>query len=440
MFELKSTSKSIRKALLVGVLGSEEIREQVESLLDELQELVRTLGIESIQKMLAKSVPFHARYLVGTGKADEIVFAAKEKKVDVIIFDHEITPAQQRNWETLSGLPVIDREEVILDIFARRARTREARLQVDLAQMEYSLPRLTRAWGHLSRQGGGGIGAMGAGETQLETDRRLVRRRIDRLKEELVDVRLQRATRRKQRQRRPESHAAIVGYTNAGKSSLFQALTGSKTLVEDKLFATLDTMTRKIELPEGQSVLMTDTVGFVRKLPHRLVESFKATLEESVLADFLIHVLDVNNEAVLEFYQTTMEVLEELGADVKRMITVFNKIDLPQSPVRLASLQRRFPDALFISAETGEGLDALKDRISDLLADRVTRGDFLVPQSRYDLISGLHRNGSVITEVYEGDHVRLTAMLPPKMLPLYMPYRVDEPKKRNKRRASKSAG
>jgi len=425
VFELKSTSKPVRRALLVGVCWNHESAEEAASLLDELNALVDTMGMTVLERILIKSVQPHARFLLGSGKAAEVIALARARKAEIIVFDHPISPSQQRNWETLSQLAVIDREEVILEIFARRARSREARLQVALARTEYSLPRLQRAWEHLSRQGGTGFGAMGAGETQLETDRRLVRRRISNLKGELAEVHSQRATRRKQRLRRPTAHAAIVGYTNAGKSSLFQCLTETRVLVEDKLFATLDTTTRKIELPDGQSLLLTDTVGFIRKLPHKLIESFKATLEESVLADFLIHVLDVSNPAVIQFHRTTMDVMEELGADITRTITVFNKVDLQSDQVRISSLQRQFPDALFISAHTGQGLPELRNRMVDMLSDWVTCGDYLLPQSRYDLVSSLHRYGRIWAQAYEGDCIRLTASLPPKWTSLFAQYRVN---------------
>lgn len=424
MFELKSTSRPIRKAFLVGVYSSSKDVDEAFSLVNELADLMSTLGIPVSDSLLVKLVTPQPRFYVGSGKAEEIIRLAKEKKAEVIVFDDSLTPAQQRNWEKLSGLAVIDREEVILDIFSRRARTREARLQVELARMVYSLPRLTRAWEHLSRQGGSGFGAMGAGETQLETDRRLVRQRIDRLRDELKDIRSQRATQRKQRLRGPIPHAAIVGYTNAGKSSLFRRLTGADAFVEDKLFATLDTMTRKLKWGTGQTMLLTDTVGFVRKLPHQLVESFKATLEESIMADFLIHVLDVTNENVRDFYDTTMDVLEELGADLKKVITVFNKIDLLEDKSRIASLKRQFPEALFVSAETGEGLEQLSESIVELLRGDSILGSFLVPQARYDLISALHQHGAILSEEYEGDHVRLTARLPLKLLSRYEPFKV----------------
>ena len=317
MFDIKEKPKQVERALLIAVYKDAEQREECESLLEELDSLVDTLDIPVIDRLLVKVQERNPRYFVGTGKAEEIFERAKELEIDVIIFDNGLSPAQQRNWEALTGMAVIDREEVILEIFARRARTKEARLQVDLARMEYSLPRLTRAWGHLSRQGGG-LGGKGEGETQLETDRRLVRAQIDHLKSDLKLVRLRRATQRKQRERLPLPSAAIVGYTNVGKSALLNKLTGAQVLVEDKLFATLDTTTRRVILPSGQSLLLTDTVGFVRNLPHRLIEAFKATLEEAVLSDFLIHVLDASHPRVFDFYQTTIRVLGELGADEKR--------------------------------------------------------------------------------------------------------------------------
>ena len=366
MFEIKEKPKQVEKALLIGVYKDAEQKEESASLLAELESLVETLEIPVIERLLVRVQARNPRYLVGSGKAEEICERAKQLSIDVIIFDNGLSPAQQRNWEALTGVAVIDREEVILDIFARRAQTKEARLQVDLARMEYSLPRLTRAWGHLSRQGGG-LGGKGEGETQLETDRRLVRAQIDRLKSDLELVRLRRATQRKQRERLPLPSAAIVGYTNVGKSALLNKLTGARALVADKLFATLDTTTRRVVLPSGQSLLLTDTVGFVRNLPHRLIEAFKATLEEAVLSDFLIHVLDASHPRVFDFYQTTMRVLVELGADAKRMITVLNKVDLVKDEATLHTLRLHFPEGVFVSVRYGDGLKELLHRMADLL-------------------------------------------------------------------------
>jgi GTP-binding protein HflX len=290
--------------------------------------------------------------------------------------------------------------------------------------MEYSLPRLARAWGHLSRQQG--IGGKGEGESQLETDRRLVRRRIDQVKSELEEVRSQRATQRKQRERIPLPHAAIVGYTNAGKSSLLKKLTGAEVFVEDKLFATLDPTTRRVTLPGGQPLLLTDTVGFVRKLPHRLVESFKATLEEATLSDFLVHLLDASQPEIFAFHRTTMEVLAELGAPDKKILTVFNKIDLLADRNALNPLRRHFPDALFISTVTGEGLDELLHRMEQQLSDRFERLEMVLPADRADLLSGLHRHGQVISTAYLDDgSVLVHAVVPLKYHAQYEPFRRD---------------
>ena len=423
MFAVAEKPKNATRALLTGAWWKPQTVEEARSLLTELGELVDTLGLTVADTVLARIDRPQASYLIGSGKAQEIVVQAKALECDVIIFDNELTPGQQRKWEELSGLAVIDREEVILDIFAGRARTREARLQVELARMEYSLPRLARAWGHLSRQQGGGLGGKGEGESQLETDRRLVRKRIDNVKAELEEVRGQRATQRKQRQRTPVPNAAIVGYTNAGKSSLLKKLTGADVFVEDKLFATLDPTTRRIDLPGGAPLLLTDTVGFVRKLPHRLIESFKATLEEALMADFLVHVLDASQPEVFAFYKTTMDVLAELGAKEKRIITVFNKIDLLGGDDTTPNLLRRhFPDALFISTRTGEGLDELLARMADQLSGGSERLNLVLPAERSDLLSSLHRHGQVFDTDYADDGIHVRAVLPTKFVAHFAPY------------------
>jgi GTPase len=389
MFEIRDKPNMVERALLVGVYFDKHEADEAESLLDELRELVKTLGIGVVDQLLVRVPKSHARYLMGTGKTEEVIDVAKDLECDCIIFDNELTPAQQRAWEQDSNICVIDRQEVILDIFNVRAQTKEARLQVQLARMEYSLPRLARMWTHLDRQGGG-VGARGEGEKQLETDRRLARKRIDRVKAQLEEVRKQRTTQRKERERMPLPHASIVGYTNAGKSTLLNRLTGSSVLAEDMLFATLDTTTRRIELPDGQPLLLTDTVGFIRRLPHRLVEAFKATLEEALLADFLIHLLDASDPEVLATYTTTQEVLAELGAEEKRKLLVFNKVDLVEDNAMRRELEGRFPDACFISAGTGEGLENLQNRMSTMLAGRVHRLQLRIPQSRHDVVTRLH--------------------------------------------------
>ncbi len=404
----------VERALLVGAFADPAGRADAEDLLEELEELVRTLGIPVIEKMAVHTREIHAKYFIGSGKAEEICERARELECDVLIFDNELTPAQQRNWEVLAKVLVIDRQEIILDIFGARAQTREARIQVDLARMAYSLPRLTRAWGHLGKQGGG-IGAKGEGESQLEQDRRKIRGQIDRLKRELAGVRSSRATQRKDRKRAPVPNAAIVGYTNVGKSSLLRRMTGADVLVEDKLFATLDTTTRKIALPNKQPLLLTDTVGFIRKLPHDLIESFNATLEEAALSDFLIHVLDASHPRVLEFYETTKNVLEELGADTSQALVVFNKMDLVDDETTRAWLQGRFPEAVFISVHSGQGLDELVERLSELVASQTRSVELLLPLDRQELLARLHREGTVHSITYEESGARVLATIPPRL-------------------------
>ena len=421
MFEIKRREKMVERALLVSAYTDTAGKEDADDLLDELGELVRTLGVPVVGRMLAYNRAPQARLLVGSGKAEEVCEYARSLQCDVIIFDNELTPAQQRNWENLAKITVIDRQEIILDIFGARAQTREAKIQVDLARMTYSLPRLTRAWGHLGKQGGG-IGAKGEGESQLEQDKRKIRGQMDRLKQDLAEVRRNRANQRKDRKRAPVPNAAIVGYTNAGKSSLLRRLTGADVLVEDALFATLDTTTRKIDLPNKRPLLLTDTVGFIRKLPHQLVESFNATLEEAVLADFLVHLLDASHPRVLEFYGTTMKVLDELGADAKKTLTVFNKIDRVQDPMIRAMLKNAHPEALFISVHSGEGLDVLVDRLGELVGAGTREVRLLIPHDRTDLLARLHREGTVHETVYEENFCRIRATIPAKLTQHTAPY------------------
>jgi GTP-binding protein HflX len=411
MFEIKHREKMVERALLVGAYTAVEEKDDAEDLLNELGELVRTLGIPIIEKLLIFNREPQARLFVGSGKAEEVCNRAKELACDIIVFDNQLSPAQQRNWETLAGITVIDRQEIILDIFGTRAQTREAKIQVDLARMAYSLPRLTRAWSHLGKQGGG-IGSKGEGESQLEQDKRKIRGQIDRLKSDLKEVRRNRANQRKDRKRAPVPNAAIVGYTNAGKSSLLRRLTGADVLVENALFATLDTTTRKIDLPNKQPLLLTDTVGFIRKLPHQLVESFNATLEEAVMADFLVHLLDASHPRVLEFYGTTMKVLSELGADAKKTLVVFNKIDQVDDPLTRAMLRSHHPEALFISVHTGEGIDQLVEQLGGLVGEGTREILLHLPHDRTDLLARLHREGRVEQTDYEEEFIRIRASVP----------------------------
>jgi GTP-binding protein HflX len=421
MFEIKRRDKMVERALLVGAYTATDDKGDAEDLLGELGELVRTLGIPVIEKLLIFNREPQARLFVGSGKAEEVCERARELSCDIIIFDNQLSPAQQRNWEELAKITVIDRQEIILDIFGSRAQTREAKIQVDLARMSYSLPRLTRAWSHLGKQGGG-IGSKGEGESQLEQDKRKIRGQIDRLKRDLVEVRRNRANQRKDRKRAPVPNVAIVGYTNAGKSSLLRRLTGANVLVEDSLFATLDTTTRKIDLPNKQPLLMTDTVGFIRKLPHQLVESFNATLEEAVMADFLVHLLDASHPRVLEFYDTTMKVLSDLGADTKKTITVFNKIDRVKDPMTKAMLRNAHPDALFVSVHSGDGMDTLVQHLGDLVGDGNKEIELLLPHDRTDLLARLHREGVVHTTDYEEEAIRIRATVPERFRETLIPF------------------
>ena len=425
--------------LLIGNHTKASERAEAESLLEELADLVKTLGLRIAGSELVQHREMHARYLIGSGKAEAIAERAKAEKLAGIIFDHDLSPSQQRNWEALAGMPVWDRQKVILDIFAARARTREARLQIELAQLEYSLPRLTHAWGHLGGQGGG-IGGRGEGESQLEQDRRRSWKAMDQLKRELVDIRRARATQRKDRQRTPVPNCAIVGYTNSGKSSLLRRLTGADVLVEDKLFATLDTTTRKVALPSKQPLLLTDTVGFVRKLPHRLVEAFKATLEEATQADFLIHLLDASAAEVIEFHQTTLDVLEELGAGSRPMITVFNKTDKVADPATLHRLRVHFPEAIFISVHTGEGIPALLEKMTALAAPGTVTRELRIPASESGLLARLHREAQVHEIAYDGSDSLVTVTLSQRLATECAKYVQAPPKARLKTRGPSKAG
>ncbi len=427
MADFPLEEKPVQRALLVGLHTPGMAPGEGEELLGELKELVENVGLIITRSVFVSLRVTQAKFLTGTGKVAELIALAKEDKADVIVIDGELSPSQQRNWEKESGLAVIDRQEVILEIFADRAQTREAVLQVALARMEYSLPRLTRAWTHLSRQRGkGSMG--GEGETQLEQDRRIVRDRIAHLKEELISVISQRATQRRKRQRTPVPGAAIVGYTNAGKSSLLNKLTGAHVLAVDKLFATLDPTTRQFALPDGRTLLVTDTVGFIRRLPHKLIEAFKATLEEVVAADFIIHVLDVANPNVEHHFATTMEVVGELGAATKPTITVFNKTDAANAQT-LIRLRAQHPEALFISVHTGEGLDKLLRRCEELALDENESVELLIPHSRYDVVGRLHTIGQVRQQESVDEGVRLSGRFPRKMSAVYTPFLLPPPKK-----------
>lgn len=417
---LESRPTNLERAFLIGVQTSQMESGEGAELLGELKELVENLRLTVVRTTLVNLRTPTPALLLGSGKADELVAQAKEDGADVIVFDEALSPAQQRNWEELSGIAVIDRQEVILEVFADRAHTREAVLQVALARMEYSLPRLTRAWTHLSRQRG--KGAMGGeGETQLEQDRRIVRDRITHLRHELKNVVQQRDVQRRRRVRVPVPTAAIVGYTNAGKSSLLNRLTGAEVLAEDKLFATLDPTTRQLLLPNHQKLLLTDTVGFIRRLPHGLVEAFKATLEEVVVADFLLHVLDITNPNFEKHHETTLNVLTELGAEKKTIVTVFNKVDTATDEMRTRAL-RLARDGLFVSALTGDGIDLIEQRCAELIADAYGTTELLIPHARYDIVAKLHQLGHIQSEEQRDDGVLIHGRFPLAQAAIFAPF------------------
>jgi GTP-binding protein HflX len=390
-----------------------------ESLAGEFGSLADTLGLDIAARETVYIREKRSRFGMGTGKARELAEKAAALEADCLVFDRELSPSQQRNWEDLAGIPVIDRQELIIQIFAGRARTREAELQSALAELRYSLPRLQHKYIDLNRQRGGRYGTRGSGETRLETDRRLVEQRIHRLEGELEEVRRQREVQRRQRRRQGIPVCAMVGYTNAGKSSILNALTGAGVLVEDKLFATLDSTSRRLELPGGLPVLLVDTVGFIRRLPHFLIEAFKSTLEEAAMADLLIHVLDASDPAMDEYYETTLSVLRELGADQIPAILALNKIDKidkrddnRDGAEALGDLLPRYAGAIPLSAVTGRGFPELLGRVESLLSPSVQR--FRVPQDRTDLEALLYREGTVLVKKYRDDYIEMEARVDEK--------------------------
>lgn len=402
------------KAILVGLEHGKATRWDTQESLEELSQLATTAGAVIVETYIQRLEKPTAPYYIGKGKAEELARACEEKKATSIIFDDELSPAQGRNLEIIANRKVLDRTQLILDIFAQRARTREGRLQIELAQLQYLLPRLTRMWTHLSRQTGG-IGTRGPGETQLEVDRRRVQERIAKLEKDLRAVRKNRSIQREGRLRKNWPVAAVVGYTNAGKSSLLNRLTGAGVLAEDKLFATLDPTTRQLTLPNRQKILLTDTVGFIRKLPHTVVESFKATLEEVQLADLLIHIVDMSHPNYRDQMAVVDSTVNELGAQGKQTVLVFNKIDCIKDRELVQSQLRRYPNSVAISARTGEGMGSFFEQLEmDLSAWRM-KGEYRIPLTNSALLAELHRVGHILSLRYEGEFAWVSAHVPPHL-------------------------
>lgn len=406
-------------AFLIGVYRDKSCRQECERHLEELERLVGTCGIETIGKFPAMLRKYSSSTYLTKGKLEEVQSIIENLDVDFVIFDDEILPSQQRNLEKIFKRTVMDRTEIILEVFAQRAQTKEARIQIELAKTKYQFPRLKRMWTHLERQAGGGAGGVflkGMGEKQIEVDRRLLDKRLRKLKRELAEVKTHRETQRQERIRSGIPIFAIVGYTNSGKSTLLNALTEAEVLVEDKLFATLDTTTKKYVLPNNQSILLIDTVGFIRKIPHLLVAAFKSTLEEAVQADTLLHLIDVSHPMAEEQAQATYEVLEELGASDKPVITVFNKVDVCQKLTLIDKFRIRYPKTVQISALKREGFDSLLEAMIDEIRKRRQLIKLRVPQGDYEVISELMRLGKVLNQEYEENEILVLAEVPGEIL------------------------
>ena len=390
--------------------------------LGELAELARTAGVEPIGELVQHRARAEPRTYVGKGKLVELKDAFARSGAESLLVDDELSPVQQRELENALEARVIDRTQLILDIFAQHAVTAEGKLQVELAQLEYNLPRMRGLWQHLERLGGG-VGTRGPGESQLETDRRLARRRISVLRNRLRGLERQRATRRKSRRRSETPVVALAGYTNAGKSTLLNALTGADVSVRDRLFETLDPTTRGFEL-DGRKYLVTDTVGFIRRLPHQLVEGFAATLEETLVSDLILHVVDgsASDEAMDEMRAAVEDVLADIGVNETPVELVVNKVDLVD-PLRRRRLANRFPEALQVSAETGEGLAELRERLAERFDDRFESVRMLLPYDQGARLAELYALGAPIQErVDQPEGVFVRAHLPRRELPRFAPY------------------
>lgn len=398
----------------MGLSIGAEPRARAEATVGELGLLAESAGATVVGSVIQKRQQRDPATLLGRGKVEDVRQLSQQRGADLILFDDELTPAQQRNLEGQVGKKTLDRTQLILDIFARRARTREGRLQVELAQLDYMLPRLTGTGVMLSRLGGG-IGTRGPGETKLETDRRRIRQRIQSVKRQIEKVRRERRTRREGRRLAAAPVVALVGYTNAGKSTLFNALSFAATPVSEQLFMTLDPLVRRCRLGGGRAVLIVDTVGFIQKLPHALVAAFRATLEEIVEADLLLHVIDASADDLEQREAAVASVLDEIGAGARPRVSVLNKCDA-LTPARRAALLAARPEAVLVSARTGEGKDALKAALASHLdlAPRSVRLRFRKSDAR--AVSGVYGAGRVTSHQVEGDEVLIEAELPGRML------------------------
>lgn len=402
----------MERALLVTIaLDSEKDNWRLEDIAYELEELVRTCRAEALDNITCVCHKPTPNFLIGSGKARELALLAGELQADTVIFSHDLSGTQQRNLEEVIGKKTVDRTQLILDIFARHAKSLEGKMQVELAQLQYLLPRLVGKGIVLSRQGGG-IGTSGPGETRLEVDRRRIRKRIDKLKKDLSALTLHRQTMRKRRKENALPTAVLVGYTNAGKSTLLNSLTNAGQLISDGLFTTLDPLYKSLQLPNGENIVISDTVGFLHKLPHHLIEAFKATLEEVAEADLLIHVLDIAHPRIYEHYQAVLEVLKELGAAEKPVITLLNKIDLLQDKPAIDKLKKDFPNSVAVSAKLKENFQGLFREIERNFSGRMLELKVIIPHSRMDLVDLFYREGKVKKIDYLQNGIKIHLNLP----------------------------
>jgi GTP-binding protein HflX len=404
---MKTTSQSRERGILVGVCRDARQRSFEKESLKELEELASSAGAQVLDVFLQERPKLDSSYLVGKGKLEEIRSAVVRWQADLVVFDEDLTTAQLRNLGDFLETKVIDRSELILDIFTQRARSREGKLQVELAQLEYLLPRLTGRGLSLSRLGGG-IGTRGPGETKLETDRRTIRVRLSRIKKELLRLERRRELQRRKRQGVPIPTVSLVGYTNAGKSTLFNLLTQEETYVSRRMFATLDPLVRKTTFDSGQEVLLSDTVGFIRKLPHTLVAAFHATLEETLEADLILHVIDVSHPNHLALRLAVYEVLDEIGLGDTPILECYNKIDRLRQIPRVSSSH----DGVFTSAQTGEGVSGLLDWIECSINQDYREVHLTIPFDRGDVVSQLRERASIRVQEYREDGIHLEASLP----------------------------
>ncbi len=404
----KTNEKAILAALNLTTdkQGCKELsRETVEEHLAELEELALTAGADTIMKLMQDRPAIDPAYYIGKGKAEELANLVEQNNVDLVIFDDDLTPVQLRNLERLVDRKIIDRSGLILDIFASRAKTNEAKTQVELAQLQYMLPRLTRAWTHLSKQYGG-IGTKGPGETQIETDRRIIRNRISHLKEKLNRIERQRIT--QSQKRKDLIRITLVGYTNVGKSTLFNLLTNADTFAENKLFATLDSTTRIVDFRKKEKLLLSDTVGFIRKLPPNLVASFKSTLNEVRDADIILHMIDISHGYFEEQVSVVEQTLKELGSDKKTQIKVFNKVDLLTDKNRISYVKNKYPESIIISAERGINISQLKRKLMEIIEDSYVEENIDLGLNESGKAAKIHNMAEVLSTKYDEENIHIT--------------------------------